>query len=161
MAYGILAWELRQDERVTVLERTNARYLTAETLGTKCDLVTCDVSFISLKKIFPAMRAVLTENGECVCLIKPQFEAPPRALGKNGTIKDPTVLPDLFAQIADAAAENGLHLRDMTVSPIHGQNGNVEFLAHFTGWPRLTALQRRELMEKTAALRPDGDGDAK
>jgi len=157
VAYGILAWELRQDERVTVLERTNARYLTAETLGTTCDLVTCDVSFISLKKIFPAMRAVLKDGGQCVCLIKPQFEAPPRALGKNGVIKDPYILPELFLSIADAAAENGLYLRDMTVSPIHGQNGNVEFLAHFTGKARLTELQRRTLADKTARLQPDDE----
>ena len=157
VAYGILAWELRQDPRVTVLERTNARYLTAETLGTTCDLVTCDVSFISLKKIFPAMRAVLRAGGECVCLIKPQFEAPPRALGKNGVIKDPYILPELFLSIADAAAENGLYVKAMTVSPIHGQNGNVEFLAHFTQRPQLTELARRELFENTAKLQPDDE----
>ncbi|MBR3290281.1 MAG: TlyA family RNA methyltransferase [Clostridia bacterium] len=157
VAYGILAWELRQDPRVTVLERTNARYLTEESLGTRCDLVTCDVSFISLKKIFPAVRAVLKDGGQCVCLIKPQFEAPARALGKNGVVKDPAILPELFTALADAAAENGLYLRDMTVSPIHGQNGNVEFLAHFTDAPRLTGMQRRMLAEKVARLTPDGD----
>ena len=157
VAYGILAWELRQDERVTVLERTNARYLTAETLGTRCDLVTCDVSFISLKKIFPAVRTVLTDGGECVCLIKPQFEAPPRALGKNGVVKDTTILPGLFESIAGSAAEHGLYLRDMTVSPIHGQNGNVEFLAHFTGKPILTEADRHALTERVAALQPDDE----
>ncbi len=131
VAYGILAWELRNDQRVTVLERTNARRLTAEQIGGKCDMVTADVSFISLTKIFPAIDAVLQEDGECICLIKPQFEAPQRDLGKNGIVKDPAILPPLMASIADSAAQNHLFLTDMTVSPIHGTNGNVEYLMLF------------------------------
>ena len=133
VAYGILAWELRNDERVTVLERTNARNLTPENLnGTICDMVTVDVSFISLKKIFPAIHRVLKDGGEVITLIKPQFEAKKQELGKNGILKDPAAtLPPLLSDIFTAAAENGLTVKDLTVSPIHGTNGNVEYLAHY------------------------------
>ncbi len=131
VAYGILAWELRQDERVTVLERTNARHLTADQTGGLCDLVTADVSFISLKKIFPAVNRILRPEGECLTLIKPQFEASPRQVGKNGVLRDPADLPPLLLSLLEAAEENGLHPAGLTVSPIHGTNGNVEYLAHF------------------------------
>ncbi len=133
VAYGILAWELRTDDRVTVLERTNARNLTPEQLGgTICHMVTVDVSFISLKKIFPAIRRVLQPGGTLVTLIKPQFEAKPQQLGKNGILRNPAAdLPPLLADIFACGAENGLQLIDLTVSPIHGTNGNVEYLAHY------------------------------
>ncbi len=133
VAYGILAWELREDSRVTVLERTNARNLTPEQLdNTLCDMVTVDVSFISLKKIFPAIRRILQEDGEVITLIKPQFEAKPKELGKNGILRDPAAtLPPLLAELLAAADENGLHPVGLTVSPIHGTNGNVEYLAHY------------------------------
>ena len=138
VAYGILAWELREDRRVTVLERTNARNLTLEQLAAfdaaplPCRFITADVSFISLKRIFPAMDRILSGGGEAVCLIKPQFEAPQKELGKNGIVRDPAILPPLLASLADAAEEHGLYLREMTVSPIHGTNGNVEYLALFS-----------------------------
>lgn len=131
VAYGILAWELRHNPKVTVLERTNARHLTADQTGGLCDMVTADVSFISLTKIFPAIDRVLKPDGCCICLIKPQFEAPRQALGKNGIVRDPAILPPLMRTLADAAAENHLYLAGMTVSPIHGTNGNVEYLMHF------------------------------
>ncbi len=134
VAYGILAWELRNDERVTVLERTNARNLAPDNLnGTVCDMVTVDVSFISLKKIFPAIHRILKDGGEVITLIKPQFEAKKHELGKNGILKDAAAtLPPLLTDIFTAAAENGLAVQGLTVSPIHGTNGNVEYLAHYT-----------------------------
>ena len=155
VAYGILAWELRSDERVTVMERTNARNLTAEQLQTVCDMVTMDVSFISLTKIFPAVDRILSPTGDCVCLIKPQFEAPQKALGKNGILKDPSILPDLFLSIIGGAASNRLYLRDMSISPIHGTNGNVEYLAHFSRTPQLSESEIDELVRVTATLMPD------
>lgn len=157
VAYGILAWELRSDERVTVMERTNARNLTAEQLQAVCDMVTMDVSFISLTKIFPAVNRILSEEGDCVCLIKPQFEAPQKALGKNGILKDPSILPDLFLSIIQNAADNHLYLQDMSISPIHGTNGNVEYLAHFTREMKLDEQQISELAHQTAALKPDDE----
>jgi 23S rRNA (cytidine1920-2'-O)/16S rRNA (cytidine1409-2'-O)-methyltransferase len=133
VAYGILAWELRNDERVTVLERTNARNLTPDQLGgTICDMVTVDVSFISLKKIYPAIHRILKDGGEVITLIKPQFEAKKHELGKNGILKDPhATLPTLLCDLFTAAAESGLTVCALTVSPIHGTNGNVEYLAHY------------------------------
>ena len=155
VAYGILEWHLRNDERVTVMERTNARRLTAEMLGTKCDMVTADVSFISLTKLFAAMDDVLKEDGVCMTLIKPQFEAPQKALGKNGIVKDRAILPPLVLSIADAAAEHHLYLQDLDVSPIHGQNGNVEYLALFSRTPSLTQDEREALAAKTINWEPD------
>lgn len=155
VAYGILAWELRNDSRVTVMERTNARRLTAEQLGTVCDLATADVSFISLSKIFPAIRDILKPDGACICLIKPQFEAQPRQLGKNGVLKDPADLPPLLSGLFDAATDNGLYLRDLTVSPIHGTNGNVEYLAYFGTDSTLDAAAREALIARAVAQQPD------
>ena len=155
VAYGILAWELRSDERVKVLERTNARHLTPEDIGGMVDMVTADVSFISLTKIFPAVDRILRPDGRFVCLIKPQFEAPPRALGKNGIIRDPAVLPPLLCGLADAAAENHLYLRGMIVSPIHGTNGNVEYLMYCERTPLLTAEERAAGVENVLRQQPD------
>lgn len=155
VAYGILAWKLRNDERVTVLERTNARNLTAEQLGTVCDLVTADVSFISLTKIFPAMRRVLIPNGIAITLIKPQFEAERRQLGKNGILKDPADLPPLLLKLFESAAENGLYVKGLTVSPIHGTNGNVEYLAYFESDDPLSFDEQQELIEQALAETPD------
>ncbi len=155
VAYGILAWELRNDERVTVLERTNARRLTVEQVGYVCDMITADVSFISLTKIFPAMNEILSDTGLVICLVKPQFEAPQKALGKNGIVKDPAILPPLMESIADSAAQNGLHMADMTVSPIHGTNGNVEYLMMFRREATLTAEQRADKIQTALADKPD------
>ena len=155
VAYGILAWELRNDPRVTVMERTNARRLTAEQLGTVCDMVTADVSFISLRKIYPAIRDILKPDGVCVCLIKPQFEAQQRQLGKNGVLKDPADLPPLLNRLFDAAAESGLFVQNLTVSPIHGTNGNVEYLMLFTREKILSEQQRTAKI--LAALQSDPD----
>lgn len=173
VAYGILAWELRQDDRVSVLERTNARHLTREQLADAagpdspaghralepgCDLVVCDVSFISLTKIFPAVDRVLRADGACICLIKPQFEAPPKALGKNGIVKDPAVLPPLLLSLGDAAERSGLYLHGLCVSPIRGTNGNVEYLAYFQREPGLGPAEREALARAVVAAGPDEDG---
>ena len=161
VAYGILAWELREDERVTVMERTNARNLTLEQLEAfgaaplPCKLVTADVSFISLKRIFPAADRVLREDGECLCLIKPQFEAQPRQLGKNGIVKDPAILPPLLLSLAAAARDSRLFLRGLTVSPIHGTNGNVEYLAAFSRRDALDEDETAALVAAALAEQPD------
>ncbi len=155
VAYGILEWRLRNDERVTVMERTNARRLTRDMLGEACDMITADVSFISLTKLFAAMDDILKEDGCCVTLIKPQFEAPQKALGKNGIVKDRAILPPLLLSIVDAAAEHRLYLKDLNVSPIHGQNGNVEYLALFERTPSLTEEERVALAKRMVTWEPD------
>ena len=158
VAYGILDYRLRTDDRVTVLERTNARNLTPEQLdGTICDMVTVDVSFISLKKIYPAIHRILKDGGEVVTLIKPQFEAKPKELGKNGILRDPeATLPPLLTELFASAAENGLTVTGLTVSPIHGTNGNVEYLAHYRHTPGEADTAAWEKMIRQAmTLEPD------
>ena len=157
VGYGQLAWSLRNDPRVTVMERTNARHLTAEQLGKLCDLVTVDVAFISLTKIYPAIDRILKPDGRCVCLIKPQFEAKPFQLGKNGIVKDPAILPPLIGSLIDAAADNHLYLQGLTVSPIHGTNGNVEYLLYLTRGSAVSAAEREQLIADALAARPDDE----
>lgn len=155
VAYGILAWELRNDARVKVLERTNARHLTPEQTDGIRDMVTIDVSFISLTKIFPAVDRVLSDTGCCICLIKPQFEAQQRELGKNGIVKDPAILPPLMQSIVAAAAENHLYLANMTVSPIHGTNGNVEYLMLLLRTETLSEAAKAAAITAALAAQPE------
>lgn len=130
VGYGQLAWKLRSDERVVCMERTNARYLSAEQIPEPLDFVSVDVSFISLGLILPALRPLLSPEGELVCLIKPQFEAGKGKVGKNGVVRDPKVHLEVLERFLVHAAENRLTVRDITFSPIRGPEGNIEYL----GW---------------------------
>ena len=127
VGYGQLAWELRQDPRVTVLERTNLRYLTSDQLGARVDLVTLDLSFISLTKILAAVRDLLDREGEVVALVKPQFEAGPELVGKGGIVRDPMVHCRVLIDIIKKAVESGFQYRGVTYSPVCGADGNIEF----------------------------------
>jgi 23S rRNA (cytidine1920-2'-O)/16S rRNA (cytidine1409-2'-O)-methyltransferase len=127
VGYGQLAWKLRQDPRVVAIERTNARYLAR--LPEAVDLVTIDVSFISLKRILPAAIGWLRPPGRIVALIKPQFEAGPAQVGKGGVVRDPEVHRAVLHEILTWAGEQGLALRGLIRSPITGPAGNIEFLA--------------------------------
>ncbi|MBS1252645.1 MAG: 16S/23S rRNA (cytidine-2'-O)-methyltransferase TlyA [Anaerolineales bacterium] len=134
VGYGQLAWPLRQDERVVVMERTNVRYL--DELPDPIDLATVDVSFISLRLVLPKIMGWLTPAGQIVALIKPQFEAGRDDVGKGGIVRDPDVHRRVLYEILSFAGEQGLHLRGLMPSPITGAEGNVEFLAWFsTGLP--------------------------
>ncbi len=128
VGYGQLAWTLRQDPRVVALERTNARYVTA--LPERVDLIVSDVSFISVRLIYPMAVRWLREGGEIVSLIKPQFEAGRAQVGKGGVVRDPAVHRQVLVEVCAALAELGLGLRGLMVSPLLGPAGNVEFL----GW---------------------------
>jgi 23S rRNA (cytidine1920-2'-O)/16S rRNA (cytidine1409-2'-O)-methyltransferase len=133
VGYGQLDWQLRNDPRVVVMERTNARYL--ERLPEPVSLVTADVSFISLRLILPRAVGWLGsgprgEPGQVVALIKPQFEAGRREVGKGGVVRDPVVHRRVLDNVLEAAAELGLGLRGLMPSPLRGPAGNVEFL----GW---------------------------
>jgi 23S rRNA (cytidine1920-2'-O)/16S rRNA (cytidine1409-2'-O)-methyltransferase len=127
VGYGQLAWSLRQDERVHVLERTNARYLCA--LPEPIHFATVDVSFISLKLILPRVREWLVPDGAVIVLIKPQFEAGRDQVGKGGVVRDAGVHREVLRQILQWAGANGLPPRALIRSPITGPAGNVEFLA--------------------------------
>lgn len=126
VGYGQLDWSLRQDERVAVLERTNARYL--ESLGEPADFVTIDVSFISLRLILPAVKQWLAEEASIVALIKPQFEAGPKQVGRGGIVKDTAVHRAVLLDLWQWFGENGFGVRGLIKSPVTGSEGNVEFL---------------------------------
>ncbi len=129
VGYGQLDWKLRNDKRVKCFERTNARYLNQDSLPRKVDMVVCDVSFISLTKIFPAMLLILKEDGQVLALIKPQFEAGPENVGKNGVVRDPEVHKMVLENILGEAVRLGFVIRGLDFSPIRGPEGNIEFLA--------------------------------
>jgi 23S rRNA (cytidine1920-2'-O)/16S rRNA (cytidine1409-2'-O)-methyltransferase len=130
VGHGQLDWKLRTDPRVVVIERFNARHLTPGDLPGPVDIVTIDVSFISLRQILPAVSQVLRPGADVVALVKPQFEAG-RAEVRKGIIRDPAIHARVIEEVAAAGAEVGLSRVASTPSPITGQKGNLEFLVHF------------------------------
>lgn len=130
VGYGELAWKLRSDPRVVVLERTNARYLDREQVPDALDFASIDVSFISLRLIFPAVHGLLKEGGHVVSLIKPQFEAGREFVGKKGIVRDPKVHLMVLEQYLENAENAGFSVLDLTYSPITGQEGNIEYLGY-------------------------------
>jgi 23S rRNA (cytidine1920-2'-O)/16S rRNA (cytidine1409-2'-O)-methyltransferase len=129
VGYGQLAWPLRQDQRVAVFERTNIRTADPDSLGAPFDLVVVDVSFISLTTVLPHLRALMSDTGQLVALVKPQFEAGKGRVGKRGVVRDPDVHADVLKSVLVALAKSGLAVRGMTWSPIKGPEGNIEFWA--------------------------------
>lgn len=128
---GQLAWKLRNDERVTVLEKTNARYLTETEIPNAPDLIVCDASFISLKTVLPAALDLLKTGGQLIALIKPQFEVGKDNVGKGGVVRDPELHQAVCDDIENwLANREGWSVTGITESPIKGPEGNVEFLIH-------------------------------
>lgn len=130
VGYGQLDWKLRNDPRVVCMERTNARYLTHEEIPDELDFASIDVSFISLKLIFPALHGLLRDGGEIACLIKPQFEAGREKVGKKGVVRDPAVHLEVLENFLVHAKESGFTVVDVTYSPIRGPEGNIEYLGY-------------------------------
>ena len=124
-----LVWILRNDERVEVREKVNARYLKAEDFAGKFDLIVMDVSFISVTKILPALKDLLAEKGKIIVLIKPQFEVGKGEVSKGGIVKDELKHAEVIEKINDSAADIGLENLGLIASPILGADGNKEFLA--------------------------------
>ncbi len=131
VGYGQLAWRLRQDPRVIVLERSNIRLLPPEAIPEPVDLATIDVSFISLEKVLPAVLSFLAPRGEMVALVKPQFEVGKGEVGRGGIVRSPEKHQSVLDRIYHQAAEWGLEIAGSIPSPILGQKGNVEFLVYF------------------------------
>ena len=132
VGYGQLAWSIRNDPRVVCLERTNARYLTAEQIPDPLDFASIDVSFISLKLILPALRPLMRETGQVAALVKPQFEAGREKVGKKGVVRDPAVHLEVLQNFLTHAADAGFAVRGLTFSPIRGPEGNIEYLGFLT-----------------------------
>jgi len=129
VGYGQLDWKLRNDDRVVCLERTNARFLQENSLPEKVDIVVCDVSFISVTKILPAMFSLLQPEGQAIILIKPQFEAGPENVGKNGVVKEPQIHRQVIEFVLQEAEKHHFIVLGLDYSPIRGPEGNIEFLA--------------------------------
>ena len=132
VGYGQLAWKLRQDERVVNMERTNIRYVTPEDIGEHIDFASIDVSFISLKLVLPVAFNLLSEDGELVALIKPQFEAGREQVGKKGVVRDINVHYSVVEAVLDFARSINFHIAGLSYSPIKGPEGNIEYLAYLT-----------------------------
>mgnify|MGYP002733414115 FL=1 len=132
VGYGQLAWKIRSDPRVVVMERTNIRYVTPEQLGEPLDLSVVDVSFISLKIVLPAIRKLLKPTGQVLCLIKPQFEAGKEKVGKKGVVRDPAVHEEVLADFVALAEQLHMTIRNLTFSPVKGPEGNIEYLTHLS-----------------------------
>ncbi len=127
VGYGQLAWSLRSDERVVVVERTNVRDLTPEAIGGRVDLVVADLSFISLSTVLPALAGCAAPNADIVPMVKPQFEVGKGLVGAGGVVRDPGLRADAVLAVAGRAGELGWHTVDVTASPLPGPSGNVEY----------------------------------
>ena len=123
VGYGQLAWKLRCDERVVNLERTNFRYVTDEQIKDKIQFSSVDVSFISLKHILPNLNQLLADDGQAVCLIKPQFEAGKEKVGKKGVVREKSVHLEVVSNVIDMALNNGFSVQGLQFSPIKGPEG--------------------------------------
>ncbi|MDM8556655.1 TlyA family RNA methyltransferase [Desulfococcaceae bacterium HSG7] len=128
VGYGQLAWQLRQDKRVVVIERTNIRYMPAESVPDPIDLITIDVSFISLKIVIPAVRQFMQADTRIITLIKPQFEVGKKKIGKGGVVRDPAMHTAVIDELTDYFQKHELECEPVLISPIQGPKGNKEFL---------------------------------
>ena len=135
VGHGQLDWKLRQDDRVVCMERTNIRYVVPEDLQEPAEFSSIDVSFISLTKVLLPVRTLLTDSGQVVCLIKPQFEAGRDKVGKKGVVRDKAVHREVIEQVTDYAKSIFFEPLHLEFSPIKGPEGNIEYLLH---------LQKRE-----------------
>ncbi len=130
VGYGQFAWKLRQDERVVCMEKTNIRYVTPQDIADRLDFASVDVSFISLTKVLEPARELLKDDGEMVCLIKPQFEAGREKVGKKGVVREKSVHEEVIHKVIDFAKEHGFAVLHLEYSPIKGPEGNIEYLVH-------------------------------
>jgi 23S rRNA (cytidine1920-2'-O)/16S rRNA (cytidine1409-2'-O)-methyltransferase len=158
VGYGQLAWSLRSDPRVTVLDRTNVRYLTAQTVapfGGPVDVTVADLSFIRLGLVLPALRAVTRPGGHLALLVKPQFEVGRERLGSGGVVRDLAAHVDVLRRVRGEAAAEGLVARGLVASPLPGPAGNVEYVLHLVHHDgELAAGVDDDLVEAVVAAGP-------
>lgn len=137
VGYGQLAWSLRNDPRVVNYERTNVRGLTGEEFPDRADLISIDVSFISLTKVLPSAHLLLKDGGQVVALVKPQFEAGREKVGKKGVVREPETHKEVIHKVIDFALSIGFEITGLTYSPVKGPEGNIEYLL----WMKKQAAQ--------------------
>lgn len=159
VGYNQLDYRLRIHPQVVCMERTNARYLTAEQIPQALDFFSVDVSFISLNLILPALRPLVKEGSQAVCLVKPQFEAGKDKVGKKGVVRDAAVHLEVLEHFLQHAANAGFSVRDITFSPIRGPEGNIEYLGYlYAGEAEPCAVDLRALVEASHAMLKEGEG---
>lgn len=149
VGHGQLAWKLRNDDRVVCMEKTNFRYMVPADINDALDFASVDVSFISLTKILIPARNLLKDNGQMVCLIKPQFEAGRDKVGKKGVVRERSVHEEVVRKILDYADSIGFDILNLEFSPIKGPEGNIEYLMHIQKNAQ-RAAEKIELTEKDA-----------
>ena len=140
VGHGQLDWKLRNDERVVCMEKTNIRYVTPEDIEEPVDFSSIDVSFISLTKVLLPVRNLLSQDGQIVCLIKPQFEAGREKVGKKGVVRDPAVHKEVIEKVIVFAKEQYLQPLALDFSPIKGPEGNIEYLLYLQKKPEGTEM---------------------
>ncbi len=157
VGYGQLAWRLQQDDRVLVRDRTNVRDLDLDRIGGPVDLVVGDLSFISLTLVLDALIAVTGPDADLVPMVKPQFEVGKQRVGKGGVVRDPALRAEAVAMVTDAAAARGWGARAVTVSPLPGPSGNVEFFLWLRRGPG--SVGRAEIEAVVSAGPPGAPGE--
>ena len=145
VGYGQLAWKLRSDPRVKNMEKTNIRNVTLDMLDEKIDFFSVDVSFISLKHIFPVAAAISTDDVIGVCLVKPQFEAGREKVGKKGVVRESETHKEVINTVIQYANDNGFFVHKLTFSPIKGPEGNIEFLIVISKKDRRPIVSRQDV----------------
>ena len=151
VGYGQFAWKLRNDPRVVNMERTNIRYVTPDDIGETIDMASIDVSFISLKLVLPAAYNLLSDDGEIVALIKPQFEAGKGQVGKKGVVKDKNIHFEVIRTVLDFASENGFSVLGLSYSPIKGPEGNIEYLTYLKKSAKPVNVSDEEILNIVSA----------
>ena len=158
VGHGQLAWKLRNDDRVICMEKTNIRYVTPEDIGDRIEFASIDVSFISLTKVLGPVKQLLTDEGQVVCLIKPQFEAGREKVGKKGVVREKSVHLEVIEMVMDYARSIGFGILGLEFSPIKGPEGNIEYLLYLQNYPQEEAGQEetgQEVAGQEEIKRPD------
>lgn len=152
VGYGQLDWKLRTDPRVVNMEKTNIRYIDCVSFPEKVDFITVDVSFISLHLILPVAASLLKENGQVVCLVKPQFEAGREQVGKGGIVRDKAIHREVILNVMNYAEEFKLYPKELTFSPVTGAKGNIEYLLLLTKNPDSASINIDTIIGDTDCL---------
>ena len=149
VGHGQLAWKLRNDERVVCMEKTNIRYVTPEDIPDRIQFASIDVSFISLTKVLGPVKELLTEDGQIVCLVKPQFEAGREKVGKKGVVREKSTHLEVIESVIAFAKSIGFGILNLEFSPIKGPEGNIEYLLYLQNHPELADEKGVEIDPKT------------
>lgn len=159
VGYGQLDYKLRVDPRVINMEKTNIRYLDTELIKEAVDLISIDVSFISVKHMLPVAAKLLKENGTVLCLVKPQFEAGREQVGKNGIVKDYKVHEEVIRKVIGYACDNSLKPVGLTYSPVKGTKGNIEYLLYLSNQSAKDCLEPDAFEFDIEAIVRESHGD--